>query len=358
MTWRQTIVIVLFSILLITAGNYLLLTKQLAVFKQQQIVPLTATLADLSTQLETLEHTVLPKFAKIEYVDSSHEDLKALLTTLQETSAEQQIQLTTRLKAVRQKLTQYIDKLHQNLQKKVTDSLTRDTKEQTEFDNKIEDIQKVIEQHLEVIQQREVLLKTLIPAGIVTAYTGPLTEERRQYLYQAGWLVCDGQLLLTKDYPDLYQAIQTTYGGQAPDSFRLPDFRGVFLRGLDLGKQFDPVRALGTYQEDTNKIHHHEGNTHIAGAHAHQGMVAPAGQHRHHLEAEGYWFTSKQRNERPAMTDAVDDNQAYATTPAGEHSHDIQITPNGAHQHLLNIKPAGQLESRPKNYPVIYLIKF
>jgi microcystin-dependent protein len=343
MAWKQTIVIILFSVLLIVVGNYFLLTKKLTVFKQQQIAPLIATLKDLSVQLETLEHTVLPEFAKIEYVDSSYEDLKALLTTLQEISAEQQVQLTTGLKAVRQNLTQYIDNLHQNLQKKVTDSLTDYTEEQAEFDKNFEDIQKAI---------------ALIPAGMVMAYTGPLTDETRQYLYQAGWLICDGQLLPAKDYPDLYRAIQTTYGGQVPNSFRLPDFRGVFLRGLDLGKQFDPARVLGVYQEDTHKMHHHEGNTHIAGAHTHQGIITPAGQHRHRLEAEGYWFTSKQRNERPAMTDAVDDNQAYTTTSAGEHSHDIQITPHGAHQHPLTIKPAGHLESRPKNYPVIYLIKF
>ncbi|MDY6993395.1 MAG: hypothetical protein SVR94_12455, partial [Pseudomonadota bacterium] len=94
------------------------------------------------------------------------------------------------------------------------------------------------------------------------------------------------------------------------------------------------------------------------GSHQHETQMAAAGQHRHLLEAEGFWFTSKQRNERRAMTDVVDDNQEYRTTANGEHQHTLTIMPSGKHQHPLMIHAQGEHESRPKNYPVIYIIKF
>ena len=57
------------------------------------------------------------------------------------------------------------------------------------------------------------------------------------------------------------------------------------------------------------------------------------------------------------MTDVVDDNQEYKTTIDGEHRHELHIAPSGVHQHSVNIHPQGEAEARPKNYPVIYMIK-
>jgi|TARA_R110000787_G_scaffold277477_1_gene386844 microcystin-dependent protein len=42
-----------------------------------------------------------------------------------------------------------------------------------------------------------------------------------------GFMLCDGAELLASENADLFSAIGTTYGvGQAPGSFKLPDFRG------------------------------------------------------------------------------------------------------------------------------------
>jgi microcystin-dependent protein len=66
----------------------------------------------------------------------------------------------------------------------------------------------------------------------------------------SGWTLCDGRYLPIAGYPELYAVIGELYGRQG-DSFRLPDYRGLFLRGVDAGSGMDPdassrVGPLGT----------------------------------------------------------------------------------------------------------------
>lgn len=61
-----------------------------------------------------------------------------------------------------------------------------------------------------------------VPVGTVASHLSANTP--------AGWLLCAGQLLSRRDYPALYQAIGSTFGGDAT-SFNLPDLRDRFLIG-------------------------------------------------------------------------------------------------------------------------------
>lgn len=47
----------------------------------------------------------------------------------------------------------------------------------------------------------------------------------------SGTLLCNGAVYNSIDYPNLYTAIANIYGGVAPDTFAVPDYRGYFLRG-------------------------------------------------------------------------------------------------------------------------------
>lgn len=64
----------------------------------------------------------------------------------------------------------------------------------------------------------------IIPVGTIVAFWGTTAP--------AGWRICNGQ----------------------PGT---PDLRGVFLRGLDNERNFDPGRGLATYQADEFKSHNH-----------------------------------------------------------------------------------------------------
>lgn len=64
------------------------------------------------------------------------------------------------------------------------------------------------------------------PAG---PYDMPFLGEIRMFAGDFepwGWRFCDGRLLAIADYPDLFQLLGTTYGGDGQVEFGLPDLRG------------------------------------------------------------------------------------------------------------------------------------
>lgn len=79
-----------------------------------------------------------------------------------------------------------------------------------------------------------------VPVGAVIPYAGPIDEgdstqtpALRQVLAAQGWLVCDGSLVPISQFPALAALLGDAYGNQENGQFRLPDYRGVFLRGVN-----------------------------------------------------------------------------------------------------------------------------
>lgn len=104
-----------------------------------------------------------------------------------------------------------------------------------------------------------------VPAGCIMAFGG---SERD---IPTNWLLCDGSEVSKDVYGDLFDAIGTSWGGDANPKFCLPDTRGYFLRGVDDGAGRDPDASdrthqasgghtgdeVGTVQEDEFASHHH-----------------------------------------------------------------------------------------------------
>lgn len=71
--------------------------------------------------------------------------------------------------------------------------------------------------------------------GMMMAFAGPTPPT--------GWLLCDGHAVSKMEYPDLFNAVGSSWGdggdGDGP-LFNLPDTRGMFLRGVDSGAKRDP----------------------------------------------------------------------------------------------------------------------
>lgn len=62
-----------------------------------------------------------------------------------------------------------------------------------------------------------------------------------------GWLECNGTTLQISQYPELYAAIGTTYGGDGVTTFAIPDLtidNGLFIRSTST------ERTVGSIQED------------------------------------------------------------------------------------------------------------
>ena len=90
-----------------------------------------------------------------------------------------------------------------------------------------------------------------VPSGCVFPFAGSSAPT--------GWLLCDGAAYSTTAYANLFSAISTTYATQinpttgvawaapAGGNFRVPDLRGVFLRGAGTPSGLDAV-SIGGYQ--------------------------------------------------------------------------------------------------------------
>lgn len=123
---------------------------------------------------------------------------------------------------------------------------------------------RAMNENFESLEAELEALKTqaLIPSGAVTAYAGRAEDV------PVGWRLCNGDPLSRTQYKSLFDVIGTVYGvGDGVTTFNLPDYRGRFLRGVDLGRGMDPdaeARAggapgdlVGSQQGDDLRAHGH-----------------------------------------------------------------------------------------------------
>ncbi|KAB8031864.1 tail fiber protein [Fluviispira multicolorata] len=84
----------------------------------------------------------------------------------------------------------------------------------------------------------------------------------------AGWLLCDGREFQQSQYPELFKVIKNIYGGNEAYTFKLPDYRGLFLRGMNGDRSdnlADPDKdnrkggnKIGSLQFDEFMSHNHD----------------------------------------------------------------------------------------------------
>jgi len=72
--------------------------------------------------------------------------------------------------------------------------------------------------------------KWVVPIGTILPWVSEFLPQQLGSLSE--WHICDGQLYSRTEYPELFEAIGTTYGAVNETNFRVPDFRGRFLGGV------------------------------------------------------------------------------------------------------------------------------
>ena len=89
-----------------------------------------------------------------------------------------------------------------------------------------------------------------------------------------GWAWCDGRMLDPKQYPELFQKIGTTYGGDGKTTFAVPDLRGraPLHRGNGV-----PLGAAGSFQVDAGQSRQ-RGRARVA-VHSIIGLTTKAGHY-------------------------------------------------------------------------------
>ena len=188
-----------------------------------------------------------------------------------------------------------------------------------------------------------------VPVGAVTAFSGPNVPQ--------GWLVCDGRVLSKKDYPQLYEAIGELYGkGSNTGEFKLPDYRGMFLRGVDPEKTVDKDRDARKPPSDASKNANYLGSLQ-PGATAlpvtpWQVTVEPAGEHSHTINSGGGRAVRSDTHGTVSGMDGHGNEWSrnwLACVGVGDEK-------SGQHTHKATVG-GGDSETRPANACVQYVLK-
>jgi len=122
--------------------------------------------------------------------------------------------------------------------------------------------QRAIKEYIDAAVAREVQSRTAGDANLQTQISNLETVPAGTVFYTAaitqpeGYLIANGSWVPKSSYPRLFQAIGGTYG-VTPTTFRLPDLRGEFIRGADVGRGVDANRQVGTYQSSNAPKHFH-----------------------------------------------------------------------------------------------------
>ncbi|MCY1649146.1 phage tail protein [Caulobacter sp. SL161] len=85
-----------------------------------------------------------------------------------------------------------------------------------------------------------------LPVGAVIAFAGDLSATQAiGAIIAEGWLPCDGRLVQQAEYRALFRVLGLVYTptGDPAGSFRVPDYRGQFFRGIASDAAQDPGLA-------------------------------------------------------------------------------------------------------------------
>lgn len=158
-----------------------------------------------------------------------------------------------------------------------------------------------------------------------TIHQGEKTDNPMNHVEQDGWMLCDGRYLAAESYPELYAVLGKQYGQDGTavaQKFRIPDYRGLFLRGADAGAGLDP-------DADTRVGPDGSGTSNIVGS-----LQCDAMQTHTHL----YQLTQI----AAISTQGTAAGTSTSSTPTTAPESPARIT----------------TETRPKNIAVNYIIKF
>ncbi|MET3390633.1 microcystin-dependent protein [Variovorax sp. 1140] len=209
------------------------------------------------------------------------------------------------------------------------------------------------------------------PVGALMAFAGTVGTP-------TGWIKANGALLSRTTYPALFayassqglvteaEWTATSSGrfsvGDGSTTFRIPDTRGMFIRGLDESRGLDASRVVGTFQDQANVSHSHGVNdpshNHPDPGHIHQGGTSGSGDHTH-----GYagWASTGVLAASGLTSATVYAPTGANTNPAGNHAHsfttDLRAANLWATTTGISIQSQGS-EGHPRNLAYPMFIKY
>ena len=183
-----------------------------------------------------------------------------------------------------------------------------------------------------------------VPPGTIIPFAGPVSN------IPAGYLYCDGtSYASTGMYGKLSQVIGYAWGNDG-GKFRVPDLRGMFIRGVDDAAGIDEDKTSRTASNTGGNTGNAVGSKQLENfkAHTHAASSSSAGAHTH-----SYWdMYHHDSYDDAANTDGANGNGTGKKDTAETTSSD------GAHTHTITVNNTGGNETRPDNAYVIFIIKY
>lgn len=178
-----------------------------------------------------------------------------------------------------------------------------------------------------------------IPTGMVATFIGNVAPT--------GWVKMNGALLSRVTYANLWAYAQAQgpvseaiwaggkFGafsvGDGSTTFRIPDGRGLFLRGFDDGRGTDPGRVLGDYQAPTNQAH-----THVLNDPGHGHSVSDPG----HTHSGGTDVQGVHNHAQQVPQNVSDNDRGIGNASSFSLDSPVTLNSDGAHAHSLTINGA------------------
>jgi hypothetical protein len=179
----------------------------------------------------------------------------------------------------------------------------------------------------------DAVLRELAPTGMVMAWPGAEANIPQ------GWLLCDGSEYLRTRHPVLSSLLLPIYGSSSSNLFRVPDYRGQFLRGTDAGTGRDAYRAGRSSMFAGSPAGDSVGTLELDYTQRPGGSLASGGSHSHNWSSyDGY------ANAGGGVDTGGGSGTYDWTSTAGSHDHPVFL--------------GGDPETRPVNASVHFIIKY
>ncbi|KAB8039448.1 hypothetical protein GCL60_04125 [Silvanigrella paludirubra] len=224
-----------------------------------------------------------------------------------------------------------------------------------------------------------------VPPGTVVAFAGEKVPK--------GWLLCDGSAVNRQTYLELFEVLKTSHGiGDGSSTFNIPDYRGLFLRGVSHSKNNEVDTSasnrqamklggntgnkVGSIQLDSFKTHSHNsgGLKNSSSYFSYSGTSYPSNSTVYFTTSENgshsHSYAGAARANGRFMVDGgtgLDVSSTNETHYSGSHRHSGSISlPNYSFSISSSISAQtisgstsaeGDSETRPKNAYVHYIIK-
>lgn len=177
-----------------------------------------------------------------------------------------------------------------------------------------------------------------LPAATIAGFAGALPQ------IPSGWLDCDGTAYAVPTFPDLFDALFDSFGGDGSTVFNVPDLRGYFLRGTSQRTGQDPDADQRHALTAGGNAGDSVGSAQSTATRAPAALaIAVAGDHSHNISLvpqEDHHAAKGASGPLAKNTMAWTDDRR-TTSPGGVHTHTIL---------------GGDRESRPVNISARFLL--